>query len=358
MGHRTLNGNRPAWMLNGLLSRASQSIGLHQNGELFGLPPLECEIRRRLWWLIHSSDCRVAEDDGLLTPTSCSPCYTSFPLNVDDADLHQTTTTLPEPKEQCTEMSMFLVALEGNRAFQQVYKTAMEVTDGSIKTKRLNQILQDLKARMHSVYLKNCDLGIPTQLSASLLGRMTLGKLELFIGQQITASSDSSVPIGQTHDTLTLACDTLSLAIQMTTNDLLKPFRWLFTSYTQHYLLTFIIYHLCYDWQHPESARAWGLVEQTFLSAQNHPNWKKCGPRWNILCKLYEKAQKLRPTSLLEQVRRADEKWHVSYALTCEQAEHSGESELLWEPEFPFYPNWLNLAQLDENWAMEALEMV
>lgn len=67
VSRRYSSGGPSGWTFDGLLIRATQLIGLHRDGSHFHLSPLDCEIRRRLWWQIENYDARVAEDHGLAT---------------------------------------------------------------------------------------------------------------------------------------------------------------------------------------------------------------------------------------------------------------------------------------------------
>jgi hypothetical protein len=47
---------RVIWILTGVAGRIGQRIGLHRDPATLGLPPFECEIRRRVWWQIMMQD--------------------------------------------------------------------------------------------------------------------------------------------------------------------------------------------------------------------------------------------------------------------------------------------------------------
>ncbi|KAL8634535.1 MAG: hypothetical protein Q9228_007870, partial [Teloschistes exilis] len=53
------------WTLTGVALRIAQRMGLHRDGADLKLPPLETEIRRRLWWQILLLEVRAAEFSGV-----------------------------------------------------------------------------------------------------------------------------------------------------------------------------------------------------------------------------------------------------------------------------------------------------
>ncbi|KAI1377469.1 fungal-specific transcription factor domain-containing protein [Hypoxylon crocopeplum] len=100
-----------AWILNGVMVRIAQKMGLHRDGEFLGLPPFETEMRRRIWWRILLLDAMYALMSGLghsLLPRSWD---TKLPLNISDSDLYHTMTTI-QPKDTPTDMIFCLICCE------------------------------------------------------------------------------------------------------------------------------------------------------------------------------------------------------------------------------------------------------
>lgn len=102
------------WSLNGVLVRIAQKMGLHQDGEILGLPPFESEMRRRIWWQIILMDAKYAIRSGLghsLLPRHSS---TTEPRNLNDADMNPDTTrplhNRPGPTEMILCQIMYKVA--------------------------------------------------------------------------------------------------------------------------------------------------------------------------------------------------------------------------------------------------------
>ncbi|KAK3945772.1 putative fungal-specific transcription factor domain-protein [Diplogelasinospora grovesii] len=98
-----------AWILNGVVIRIAQKMGLHRDGEILGLGPFESEMRRRLWWQIIMVDAKYAMLSGLshsLLPRSWD---TKVPKNVNDSDLYPSATEPFQDREGPTEMIFCLM---------------------------------------------------------------------------------------------------------------------------------------------------------------------------------------------------------------------------------------------------------
>ncbi|OAA58987.1 c6 zinc finger domain containing protein [Niveomyces insectorum RCEF 264] len=98
-----------AWILNGVVLRTAQKMGLHRDGEALGLSPFETEIRRRVWWQIIMVDIKYALISGLSHSMLPRAWDTKEPKNVNDADLFPTATEPIQDREGPTEMIMVLI---------------------------------------------------------------------------------------------------------------------------------------------------------------------------------------------------------------------------------------------------------
>lgn len=269
-------------------------MGLHRDGERFNLPPLECEIRRRLWYQIIGCDARVAEDRALSTNGFGGFSNTKLPLNIDDRDISPNMEAAPTSKPQWTEMTMFLVAAEMNQALQQVSRLSVAVLNGDDKMTSLEQLLRTITARIKDRYLQHCDPNIPIQKSALLLGQVLMGKLSIFVRQQYLRGLSAEESASRaTEQTLLLACDTIEIGNELKTDELLSNFHWLFSTFTQYHLLTYALWHLCVRPEVHCADRAWQVVDKSFNLVED-PSWPSPGLKWKVLRKLREKALNIR----------------------------------------------------------------
>ncbi|KAK6087792.1 transcriptional regulatory protein [Seiridium cupressi] len=297
MCRRHRNSGRSGWILNGMLMRAAQSIGLHRDGEHFKLSPFECEIRRRLWWQIMGFDGRVAEDHGLsVGPTGRYDgfCDTKLPTHIDDRDIFPEMTTAPTLQPRWTEMTHFLVGSEMYQALQQFNTISMQ--NGNDKMMRLEELLNTVKNRINERYLQYCDANIPIQKCAFLLGQLLASKFEVLVKQQYLRGLTAERSTARATDkTLTLARETIEFGIEIKTDELLSNYQILFSAFTDYHLLTYALWHLC---ARPEAAGAdktWVVVDKLFVLAETE-GWPTPGAKWNVMRKLRERAAGLRQT--------------------------------------------------------------
>lgn len=324
-----------------MLLRAAQCIGLHRDGTNFGISPLDCEIRRRLWHHILGSDARVAEDHGLSTSGFCGFPDTKLPCNVDDRDLDSSMNAAPVSKDRWTDMTLFLVAAETNECLQQVSQISCTVSSDDDKNTSLARLLATVKARINDRYLRHCDPNIPAQKAALFLGRVQMGKLEVLVRQQyLRGLSVEESAARASEQTLLLACEAIEIGNEMQTDELLSNFHWLVWTYTPYHLLTYALWHLCVRPGEHSADRVWEVVNESF-SLVDDPNWPSPGLKWNALRKLREKALDIRCAFALTSRPRAALSFSDPASLSIEDGSvlHLGDG-MLWDFDSICFPEF------------------
>lgn len=128
-----------------LVHHLARTMGLHRDGEAYGLSPFEAEMHRRLWWYICILDHRTAEvcrDEHAVRPHSFDA---RLPLHVDDADLSSEMGALPSEREGFSEMTFCLVRYE---TLQTVWRI-----DGDPPLAEKQAAISELGLRLEDRYL-------------------------------------------------------------------------------------------------------------------------------------------------------------------------------------------------------------
>lgn len=292
------------WVLNGLAIRLAQAMGLHRDGDRLGLSPFQSELRRRVWWHIISRDGRAAEDFGL--QGFCSMRYDArMPLNVDDADLHPDMNVLPPPRTGVfTAMTHPLVSFEITRAVRRLASIAAAATPTSPPQDAIRvQIIQEARQRVDEL-LRGCKPVIPRHRLALLTSRLAIRKTDLVSRQQWLAlrrkldgsrNTDSTSP---TEDDLAEALDVLDLTLQISSDEMLRPYSWLWQTNPDYHVVMYLLWHLCVRDATSEEGdlknveRAWDMIDRWFT--ENQAVGEGLGHKGAILAALRRKAESLR----------------------------------------------------------------
>ncbi|PWY69943.1 C6 transcription factor [Aspergillus eucalypticola CBS 122712] len=291
---RYYNSGRSGWTMRGLVIRAAQSIGLHRDGRHFKLTPLECELRRRLWWHICTADSRAVEDHGVGVNSSEDLCDTAFPANIDDQDLSATATVPPDSKDCWTEMTASLITTIVNEKRLELHRTLTTKVTG----KDPAEIVREAKEYVYNTYSKHGDPNIPIQRHGMLLGEVLVLKMEMYVNQKALQTNSTSIPVAERRElqtkTLDISCQALERTNAIFTDALLRGYRWLSSTFMPYFLLTYILWHLCVYPLGVHVERAWRAVNLVFDLTEKDPLWPNPGPKWAIITRLRDKALYIR----------------------------------------------------------------
>ena len=253
-------------------------------------------MRRRLWGYLCAVDSRAAEDHGIALSTSVGDSDTRLPVNVDDNELFPDMQELPLSRAKWTDISFSLTTMEISR-FLSDASSPGSVSSGSPS----DQMLIDLTTRLESVYLRYCDSNIPIQNATLLCANLMVAKLKFLVSHPWFNQRGGEQGIAQANDdTLAAACHSLEINLQLLTTDLLRGFRWYFETYTQHHILTYLLWHLCVKPVGPGIDRAWSAIDETFRVADHRNISREPGSRWKVLQLLKEKAMRIRQSCITE----------------------------------------------------------
>lgn len=177
---------RSLFCLSGIAVRLAWRLGVHRDGQQFGLSPFEVEERRRLWWTLAGFDRRIGEITGSTLTAISTGGDCKLPLNINDADLHVHAKDAPTPHTGATEMLYSLTRLEFSKApGGDKMKTAISdphQTVGNLADHRLTSYLERLSTHMEDTYLKFCDPKIPLHFFTIMSTRVSMCKLKILAG--------------------------------------------------------------------------------------------------------------------------------------------------------------------------------
>ncbi|KAI9802452.1 MAG: hypothetical protein M1825_002837 [Sarcosagium campestre] len=260
---------RLVWTLTGLGIRIALAMGLHRDGEEFGLPPFETEMRRRLWWHICVLDVRSAEDYGS-DPTISEPHYdTKLPLNIDDGDFDPSATEPLVGRDRATDMTFCLVRFEIVNAMRRVSATppgpgpCREHSAMNFSLAEKEQFIEERRVRLEEKYLRYCDLTVPLQWVAATVSRLMLAKLWLALHNPF---NHDAAPLSTcTKDRLFLtSIEVLEYARLLECEPNTQKWGWFFKTYIQWHAVAFILAELCERTSGATVDRAWQAVNTVF----------------------------------------------------------------------------------------------
>lgn len=305
---RCHNESRSAWTQTALAVRIGHALGLHRDGAGSSFPPLETELRRRLWWQINALDIRDSEDRGSDPMILEQSFNTEMPSNVNDQDLDPRFGTRPRESVGTTEMTFCLMCHEVTNVMRRLIDVPPRSRDGKgsyiLSRQEKENMVRECSERLESKYLIHCETSIPIFWLASIVGRIITLKLWLFLQYPHQPGQPTSRSDATKESNLRTAVSILELAHLLDTSDRAANWKWLGKLYLQWHPLAVTLAELCVQTRGHLVDRAWAIVNIVFEQWSERVADTKKGALWRPMKKLYSKAQTARlqyATELVDQ---------------------------------------------------------
>ena len=307
---RRNNDARVIWTLTGLIVRIAQTIGVHRDGEHFGLAPFEVEMRRRLWWQVCILDTRASEDHGC-DPTIIEQAFdTKLPLNINDVDITPDMNEFPTERQGCTDMSFCLLRFEVANTFRRINYVppgpprACGEYFANVTLQDKEKWITECHQRLEERYLKHCDMSIPLFWVTATVARLMMSKMWLMVYHPFQRQDGGATLPAETKEKLFItSLENIEYSLLLETEARTMKWGWLFKTYMQWHALAFILSELCLRTKGDLVERAWNAVEKT-----RDGRWgmhitedTRAGHLWRPLKKLYRKAKEARQQGLKQE---------------------------------------------------------
>lgn len=304
---RRSDDTRYVWTLSGLLIRLAQALGVHRDGQKFGLSPFQTEMRRRLWWQICTLDVRASEDHGC-DPSIIDQSYdTKFPLNINDEDLTISMKDPPEEHEGATQMTFDLIRYSVSTTVRRLSYSPpgpgpCQSRAAVLSLEDKERMIEDLHQYIENKYLRHCDTTIPLHWVAATVARLIMAKMWLVVHHPFSRA-DRGVGLPQeTKDRIfTTSVEVIEFSRLLETEKTTVKWGWLFRTYVQWHALAFVISQLCIRTLGPEVDKAWIVIEGVFDDWGGVVSSNQRGMLWKPLRKLMAKARSERSKALQKQ---------------------------------------------------------
>lgn len=304
---RRSDDTRYVWTLTGLLIRLAQGLGIHRDGQRFGLSPFDTEMRRRLWWQINSLDARASEDQGSDPSIDEQSFDTKFPLNINDRDIDPSMKEAPEEHEGATEMTFDLIRYSMSITVRRLsYAPAGEgrcrTMNASLSVEDKERMIEDLHQYLEKKYLTHCDMSVPLHWVAATVARLILAKMWLVVHHPFSRSDAGEGLPQETKDRLfRTSLEVIEFSRLLETEKTTLKWGWLFRTYVQWHAIAFVISQLCIRTIGPEVDKAWMVIEGVFDDWGGTVTSNQRGMLWKPLRKLMVKARAERSKALKKQ---------------------------------------------------------
>ena len=302
---RLTDDSHYVWTITGLLIRLAQALGIHRDGIHFNLSPYETELRRRLWWQICALDLRASEDHGCDPTISEQSFDTSFPLNINDADISPSMKEPPEEREGATEMTFDLIRFSVSTAVRRLSyvppgPSPCRTRNATSTLEDQEKMIEDLHQHLEKKYLQYCDTkNVPLHWVAATVARLIMAKMWLVVHHRFQPSNGDAGLAQETKDRLfNTSIEVIEFSRLLETEKTTLKWGWIFRTYVKWYALAFVLSQLCTRTLGPGVDRAWRVIDSIFDDLDHHFGANQRGMPWKPVRKLMAKAKTERAKAL------------------------------------------------------------
>ncbi|PCG89223.1 Transcription factor [Penicillium occitanis (nom. inval.)] len=290
------DNTRFVWSITSMVVRIGQYLGLHRDGDQFGLTSFDTEMRRRLWWHILLLDMRSSEEHGTDRQISEGTYSTKLPSNVNDECLYPGMMEPVRPQIGFTEMTFCLIRCEVAIVLNQVTSAISSSSSDQATPQSLEQIAEGISDRIQQKYTSFCDESIPFQKVCVSISRLLLANLWIHIYFRRSASHLTPQDISaQSRDKLFhLSLEVIQISFSLERSICTHRWSWLFHANAHWSYVAFLLSELCIRPTTTFADEAWKVVDlvqgKWHLTERNG----KRGMLWRPLQRLLRRATIIR----------------------------------------------------------------
>jgi hypothetical protein len=241
----------------------AECMGLHRDGEAYGLTPLETHVRRLIWHQLCFLDIRTCEAQGPKPVIRRDDYDTKLPLNCDEEDLTHALVS-PEPSEHWTTNTLALIRFEINEMMRIVWLDRRRLENRKTTLTAVLTKIENFRRRMSEKYDHLLDVEQPIQRYAKCVMYLLTYRLHVMVLHPYHSNAATPMPSRLSSLLITSGIMIVELAIQLETNPTFREWAWYLGAYFQFQIALLLATEVYYRPQSKEADRIWGCLDYVF----------------------------------------------------------------------------------------------
>jgi hypothetical protein len=275
----------------GLVIRHAERLGLHRDGTLFNLLPVETETRRSIWWQLQHLDLALAVQSGSASLTLMADWDVQLPSNIEDRDISPDMRSPPPERPGMTTMSYCLWSywvLQQQRNFRAADGSRLGISwiaDKNLSRQTTESFISQLEYGLNHRFIQFCDPLNPLDTFLQITARSFIATMKRLVLHSLihrNVSTPSERPYDE-RQLVELCMRCLEYYILLRCSPSLVPFKWGAQGYfpwsaCKHHIspieffhiLTMIVVYVVVDaWRQykiNETERIWSLIGDVYAA--------------------------------------------------------------------------------------------
>jgi len=243
-------------VLLGAAIRMGECMGLHRDGEVYGMSPLETHVRRLIWYQLCFLDIRTCESQGPRPTIRQDDFDTKLPLNVDDADLRPFGKP-PPPADRWTDATFALIRFEINEMMRTLWIDRPRIEQRKISLTAVLTKIETFKSNMAAKYDHLMNDQVPLQKYAKTVKAVLSGRFHMMVLHRYHNSVISPMPERLRTIMLGSGITTLEAAISCEVLPDFQIWSWYNGAYQQYHTAFLLLMEVFVYPHRKEADRIW-----------------------------------------------------------------------------------------------------
>jgi len=241
----------------------AECMGLHRDGETYGMNPLETHIRRLVWHQLCFLDIRTCEAQGPRPTIRRDEFDTKLPLNVDDIEI-QASGKPPASADRWTDSTFSLIRFEVNEMMRTIWVDRPRIERRKISLTAVLSKIETFRNNMAARYDHLLDETIPVQKCAKVVKALLLSRLHIMVLHRYHNSVVAPMPDRLRNIMLASGTTTLETAVALETLPELQPWSWYAGAFQQYHAAFLLLMEVYVYPQRKEADRIWACLDWIF----------------------------------------------------------------------------------------------
>ncbi|KAL8868028.1 MAG: hypothetical protein Q9174_005263 [Haloplaca sp. 1 TL-2023] len=261
------------WSLMGLINRNAEKLGVHRDGALLNLSPMQTEERRRLWWTLQHLDLALAVRSGMTPLTLMGDWDAKLPLNIEDEDIDPNMTESPKERKGLTSMSYCLFTywvIDKQSAFLRANNGKFELSWSSneaVPPVMKDSLIEQLEEGVNKQFLQHCDPLKPVHLLIQILARALICGMRQRVLQPLASSKPAGVDGERLHrELMDTSIQSLEYCMAFHTQPSIAHFQWLTRSFFSWHAFMIVLVEASQQSDPEKSQRIWDLLSGLYTT--------------------------------------------------------------------------------------------
>ncbi|OBT89176.1 hypothetical protein VE02_01698 [Pseudogymnoascus sp. 03VT05] len=281
-------------VLVGAAIRMAECMGLHRDGETYGLNPIETQVRRLIWYQLCFLDIRTCEAQGPRPSIRRGDFDTRLPINVNDVDLHANGKPVTGV-DRWVDATFTTMRFEVNEMMRLIWSERPRIESRKSTLTNLLGKIEAFRRHLAEKYDHLIDERVPFQRFAKMVKNLLLGRLTVMVLHPYHNSVQNMMPPRLRKMLIAAATNTVENAMWIDSVPDVQPWAWYGGAFNQYHS-AFLLLLDSHFFSHDESLdRIWHCLDYVF---ETDPSETREVKARKVLCELQEK------TTVYQQFRK------------------------------------------------------